>query len=183
MKNHLAQLPVLVKPEPGEELLVYLSATEHAVSSVLIREKDYDQQPGYYVSHALKGLELRYTEMEKVALALVITTRKLRPYFLSYPIVVLTNSPLGRIMTHPDLTGRLVKWTVELGEYDIEYKLRTTIKAQALSDFLTEMINLGQEELWRVFVDSASNREGSGAGVVLISPSGEKIKMAVRLDF
>ncbi|XP_073041770.1 uncharacterized protein [Primulina eburnea] len=115
LKNHLAGLPVLEKPGPGEKLWVYLSATEHAVSSVLIREEGTEQRPVYYVSHALKGPEIRYTEVEKVALALVITARKLRPYFLSHPITVLTNTPLGRIMTQPEISGRLVKWTVELG--------------------------------------------------------------------
>ncbi|XP_073035211.1 uncharacterized protein [Primulina eburnea] len=183
LKNHLAGLPVLEKPGPGEKLWVYLSATEHAVSSVLIREEGTDQRPVYYVSHALKGPETRYTEVEKVALALVITARKLRPYFLSHPITVLTNTPLGRIMTQPEISGRLVKWTVELGEYDIEYQPRKAIKAQALSDFITEMIVPEAGGIWRIFADGASCKDGSGVGVLLISPTEEKIQLAVRLDF
>ncbi|XP_075475781.1 uncharacterized protein LOC142511886 [Primulina tabacum] len=136
LKKHLAELPVLAKPEPREKLWVYLSATEFSVSSVLVREEGTDQKPIYYVSHALRGAELKYSEVEKIALALIMTARKLRPYFLSHPIVVLTNSPLGRIITHAEVFGRMVKWTVELGEYDIEYKPRAAIKAQALTDFL-----------------------------------------------
>ncbi|XP_073298507.1 uncharacterized protein [Primulina huaijiensis] len=165
LKKHLAELLVLVKPEPEEKLWIYLSATEHAVSSVLIREERADQKPVYYVSHALRGAELNYSETEKIALALVMTARKLRPYFLSHPIVVLTNSPLERIMTHAEISGRMVEWTIELGEYDIEYKPRIAIKAQALTDFLIEMTQPGEEEVWRVFVD------------------GEKIKLALRIDF
>ncbi|XP_073311027.1 uncharacterized protein [Primulina huaijiensis] len=111
-----------------------------------------------------------------------MTARKLRPYFLSHPIVVLTNSPLGRIMTHAEVSGRMVKWTMELGEYDIEYKPRATIKAQALTDFLIEMIQPVEEEVWRVFVDGASNLSGCGVGVVLIAPSEENIKLALRID-
>ncbi|XP_075524552.1 uncharacterized protein LOC142556953 [Primulina tabacum] len=182
LKKHLADLPILAKPEPGEKLWVYLSATEIAVSSVLIKEEGADQKPIYYVSHALRGAELKYSELEKVALALVMTARKLRPYFLSHPIVVLTKSPLGRIITHAEVSGRMVKWTVELGEYDIEYKPRAAIKAQALTDFLTEMIQPVEEEVWRVFVDGASNLSGCGVGVVLIAPSEEKIKLALRID-
>ncbi|XP_073035186.1 uncharacterized protein [Primulina eburnea] len=162
LKNHLAGLPVLEKPGPGEKFWVYLSATEYAVSSVLIREEGTDQRPVYYVSPALKGPEVRYTEVEKVALALIITARKLRPYFLSHPITLLTNTPLGRIMTQPEISGRLVKWTVELGEYDIEYQPRKAIKAQALSDFITEMIVPDIEGIWRIFVDGASDKDGSG---------------------
>ncbi|XP_075515300.1 uncharacterized protein LOC142549939 [Primulina tabacum] len=55
LKKHLAELPVLAKPAPGEKLWVYLSATEFAVSSVLVREEGADQKPIYYVRHALRG--------------------------------------------------------------------------------------------------------------------------------
>ncbi|XP_073067283.1 uncharacterized protein [Primulina eburnea] len=182
LKAHLAELRILVKPEPGEKLFLYLSTTEHAVSSVLIKEEGFDQRPVYYVSHALRGPEIRYTEVEKIALALIVTARKLRPYFLSHQIVVLTNSPLGRIMTHSEVSGRMIKWTIELGEHDIEYKPRVAIKAQALSDFLSEMIQPNKEEVWRVFVDGASSLAGCGVGVVIISPLGEKIKLASRID-
>ncbi|XP_073294623.1 uncharacterized protein [Primulina huaijiensis] len=166
-----------------EKLLIYLSATEYAVSLVLIQEERTDQNPVYYASHALRGPELRYTELEKIALSLIITTRKLRPYFLSHPIIVLTSSSLGKIMNNPDILGRLVEWTIELWEYDITYQPRTAIKAQALSDFLIEMAQSGKEEVGRVFVDGAAYKEGSGVEVVLVSSTGEKIKYAVRLDF
>ncbi|XP_075486242.1 uncharacterized protein LOC142525840 [Primulina tabacum] len=112
-----------------------------------------------------------------------MTARRLRPYFLSHPIVVLTNSPLGRILTHADMSGRLVKWTTELGGYDIHYDLRTAIKAQALADFLAETVHQENEDPWKVYVDGSSSKEGSGVGVVLISPAGEEVKLAVRLDF
>ncbi|XP_075521548.1 uncharacterized protein LOC142554756 [Primulina tabacum] len=159
LKKHLAELPILFKPEPGEKLWVYLSATEFAVSSILVREEGADQKPIYYVNHALRGAELKYSELEKIALALVMTARKLRLYFLSHLIVVLTNSPLGRIMTHAEVSGRMVKWTVELGEYDIEYKPRAAIKAQALTDFLIEMIQPVEEEVWRVVTNNEAEYE------------------------
>ncbi|XP_075480663.1 uncharacterized protein LOC142521330 [Primulina tabacum] len=111
-----------------------------------------------------------------------MTARKLRPYFLSHPIVVLTDSPLGRIMTHAEVSGRMVKWTIELGEYDIEYQPRAAIKAQALTDFLIEMIPPAEEEVWRIFVDGASNLSGCRVGVVIITPSREKIKLALKID-
>ncbi|XP_075479343.1 uncharacterized protein LOC142520225 [Primulina tabacum] len=85
-------------------------------------------------------------------------------------------------MTHSEVSGRMIKWTVELGEYDIEYKPRVAIKAQALTDFLIEMVQLEEEEIWRVFVDGASNSLGCGVRVVLIAPSGEKVKLALRID-
>ncbi|XP_073025172.1 uncharacterized protein [Primulina eburnea] len=94
-----------------------------------------------------------------------MTARKLRPYFLSHPIGP-HQFPLGRIMTHAEVSRIMVKWTVELWEYDIEYKPRAPIKAQ----------------VWRAFVDGASDLSGCGVGVVLIAPSREKIKLALRID-
>ncbi|XP_073061688.1 uncharacterized protein [Primulina eburnea] len=154
-----------------------------AVSLVLVRQKGTEQSPVYYISHALKGAELRYIVVEKLALALVTTARRLWSYFLSHPIMVLTNSPLGKIMTHADISGRLVKWTTEMGEYDIQYGLRTAIKAQALADFLAETLHVDIEDLWKVYVDGSSTNEDSGVGVLLISPKGDELKLAVRLDF
>ncbi|XP_073294517.1 uncharacterized protein [Primulina huaijiensis] len=183
LKEYLADLPVLAKPAAGQPLWVYLSTTEEAVSSVLVKLDGSVQQPVYYVSHALKGAEIRYSGLEKLSLALVMTARRLRPYFLSHPIVVLTNSPLGKILTHSDMSGRLVKWTAELGEYDIQYEPRTAIKAQALADFLAETVHQEKEDPWKVYVDGSSLKEGRGVGVVLISPAGEEVKLAVRLDF
>lgn len=79
---------------------------------------------------------------------MVTTTRKLKPYFLPHKIIILTNNPEEIIMTHPNISRRLVKWIVELGECDIGYQTSNTIKAQALTYFLTEMVGLGQEKVW-----------------------------------
>ncbi|KAL0414928.1 UNVERIFIED_CONTAM: hypothetical protein Slati_3324700 [Sesamum latifolium] len=52
-----------------------------------------------------------------MALALVVTARRLRPYFLSHPIGVKTNPPLKQTLGKPDTSGQLVKWAVELSEW------------------------------------------------------------------
>ncbi|KAL0456617.1 UNVERIFIED_CONTAM: hypothetical protein Slati_1000900 [Sesamum latifolium] len=109
LKAYLARLPLLVKPSPGEALYLYLSAAPQAVSSVFIREEDEKQLPIYYVSKVLNRAEGRYTPIEKMALALVVTARRLRPYFLSHPIGVKTNTPLKQTLGKPDTSGRLVK--------------------------------------------------------------------------
>ncbi|KAL0406068.1 UNVERIFIED_CONTAM: hypothetical protein Slati_3920700 [Sesamum latifolium] len=101
-----------------------------------------------------------------MALALVVTTRKLRPYFLTHPVGVKTNMPLKQTLGKPDTSGRLIKWAVELSEYDISYLPRTTIKAQALADFVSEVAGAPSEETprdekWLLHVDGSSTIQDS----------------------
>ncbi|KAL0404565.1 UNVERIFIED_CONTAM: Polyprotein P3 [Sesamum radiatum] len=98
LKAYLSRLPLQVKPSLGDILYLYLSVTPQVVSSVLVREEGGKQSPIYYVSKVLNGAEGRYTPIEKVALALVVTARRLRPYFLSHPIGVRTNTPLKQTL-------------------------------------------------------------------------------------
>ncbi|XP_011074079.1 uncharacterized protein LOC105158875 [Sesamum indicum] len=191
LKKYLTTPPLLANPKEHEELFLYLGVSEHAVSSVLVREEGGQQNPIYYVSKMLQGAELRYTEMEKLALALVVTARKLRPYFQSHKVIVLTNYPLKHIMSRPEASGRLIKWTVELGQHDIEYRPRTAQKAQVLADFVTELA--GEPDLprmveeqtskWMLHVDGASNANSGGAGVWIQGPKGVEIEAAIRLAF
>ncbi|KAL0445446.1 UNVERIFIED_CONTAM: hypothetical protein Slati_2267300 [Sesamum latifolium] len=144
--------------------------------------------PIYYVSEVLNGAEGRYTPIEKMALALVITARKLHPYFLTHPVGVKTNMPLKQTLEKPDTSGRLIKWTVELSEYDISYLPRTTIKAQALADFVSEMTGAPSEgtsenKKWLVHVDGSSTAQGSGAGIVITSPQGDDLEFAAKFGF
>lgn len=71
-----------------------------------------------------------------MAYAVLVSARKLQPYFDAHTIEVLTNYPLEKAVNKIDTSGRLLRWAIELSEYDLEFKPRTTIKAQALSDFI-----------------------------------------------
>ena len=86
--------PLLSKPEVGDTLIVYLSVSASAVSSVLIRRDGNIERLVYYTSKALQDAETRYSNIEKLALALVMSARKLRPYFQAHSIIVLTNHPI-----------------------------------------------------------------------------------------
>ncbi|KAL0457960.1 UNVERIFIED_CONTAM: hypothetical protein Slati_0423200 [Sesamum latifolium] len=161
LKAYLEKLPLLVKPIPEDTLYLYISSTSQAVSSVLVREEEGTQTPIYYVRKVLNGIESRYPPIEKMALAMVVAARKLRPYFLSYPVGVRTNTPLKQVLGKPEASGRLVKWAIDLSEYDISYLPRTTIKAQALADFVSEMTGTIQEEVfeersWLLHIDGSS---------------------------
>ncbi|XP_022867790.1 uncharacterized protein LOC111387466 [Olea europaea var. sylvestris] len=164
------------------------SADRHAISAVLTQEENGVQRPIYYVSKALYEAELRYSQVEKLPFTLLMAARKLRPYFLEHPIEVLTNSPLRQTLQRPDTLGRMVKWAVEFGQFDIKYMPCSSIKDQALADFVSEFCNVPIEELqketpWRLYVHDSSTGERSGAGVVLISPEHRIFCEAFPFDF
>ncbi|XP_022843437.1 uncharacterized protein LOC111366992 [Olea europaea var. sylvestris] len=81
LKKHLGVAPLLSKPQLEEPLLLYLAVLDEGISAILVREGNEHQLPVYYVSKALLPTETRYLDMEKLALALITASRKLRPYF------------------------------------------------------------------------------------------------------
>ncbi|CAA7031555.1 unnamed protein product [Microthlaspi erraticum] len=113
--------PILAKPVEGEPLYLYIAVSPAAVSGVFVLEELNEQRPIFYVSKSLIDAETRYPAMEKLALAIVMSARKLRPYFQSHTIVVMTSQPLRTMLHSPSQSGRLAKWAIELSEYDIEY--------------------------------------------------------------
>ncbi|GJY27888.1 reverse transcriptase domain-containing protein [Tanacetum coccineum] len=138
LKQHLSELPMLVAPKPKEELIVYLFAFHGAISAVLMTKRGTVQMPVYFISRALQGLELNYTPMEKLVLALVFGAKRLRRYFQAHYIAVITNQPIKQIISRLDIAGRLQKWSIMLGEHNITYRPRTFVKGQILADFLVE---------------------------------------------
>ncbi|KAI5338525.1 hypothetical protein L3X38_017796 [Prunus dulcis] len=134
----MGRASLLSTPEPGDILMIYLSISVTAVSSVLIRPRDSAEHPVHYVSKELQDVEVQYPDIEKLAFALVVSARRLRPYFQAHIINVLTNHPLRQVLQKPETSGRLVKWAIELGEFDIHYKPRPATKGQGVADFISE---------------------------------------------
>ncbi|XP_072066994.1 uncharacterized protein [Arachis hypogaea] len=160
-KKILATPPVLGKPVVGELLYLYLAITEEALAAVLVREEGKVQQPIYFVSKALQGAELRYSKLEKLALALLTSSRRLRQYFQGHQVVVRTDQGIRQVLQKPDLAGRMMTWAIELSQYDLRYEPRHAIKAQAMADFLVAVTRDPTEDSdtrWKLYVDGASNQ-------------------------
>nr|XP_009383140.1 PREDICTED: uncharacterized protein LOC103970956 [Musa acuminata subsp. malaccensis] len=189
VKRHLANLPRLASVVLGEKLNVYLAASQHAVSSVLTKEVAGEQLPVYYANHVLNGPEEQYPSLEKLALALVLASRKLRPYFEAHTIEVITDQPLRQVLSKFDVAGRLLKWSVELGEFDIHYVPRTVIKTQSVADFIAELADGGNgspkqtEEAWDLHVDGSATSSSAVAGLVLSAPDGRSFERSLRFGF
>jgi hypothetical protein len=89
LRNYLEEVAIMSKPSSKADLLLYIAATDTAVSAVLVEERmeadTLKQFPIYYVTEALSGSKLFYSEMEKMAYGVVMAKRKLRHYFKSQP--------------------------------------------------------------------------------------------------
>jgi hypothetical protein len=131
-KQYLKQLPILVPPKDGETMLLYIAATPTVVNAVLVverqAEKSAKQHPVYFVSEVLHDACSRYANIQKLIYAVLMSSHKLKHYFLSYKIKVVPSYPLGTIVHNRDAVGRIAQWSVKLGQYDIEFVPRTATK-------------------------------------------------------
>lgn len=93
---YLSEIPFLVSPIEGETLFINLAVTEAVVSSVICSLRNDKMMHVQYVSHVLAGAETQYNPLEKHIFNLVVSSRKLKSYFLAHSIIVLTNEPLKK---------------------------------------------------------------------------------------
>jgi len=131
----------------GVPLRLYFAVTERAINFVLVQEQDQVQRPIYFVSKALQGPETRYQSLEKASLAVVFSARRLRDYFHSFTVVVMMNLPIQKVLQKPNVAGRMVRWAVELSEFDIQYEPRGSIKGQVYADFVADLSPGGDQEM------------------------------------
>uniref|UniRef100_A0A2N9ILK1 Integrase catalytic domain-containing protein n=1 Tax=Fagus sylvatica TaxID=28930 RepID=A0A2N9ILK1_FAGSY len=156
IKAYLSSPPYISIPSSGEPLYLYLAVSEYAVSAILVWETSEDQKPIFFISKTMNEAESRYLSLEKAALALVRSAKKLPQHFQANGECSL------------DLLG-------------VEYKPGTSIKGQVLANFIAEFQGKdGEVESaspfrveadsaimeWKLFVDSASNTKGSGTGAI-----------------
>lgn len=107
----------------------------------------------------------------------------------------------------PETFGQLVKWAIELGEFDVQFRPRPVEKGQVVVDFISELTFSVTTEptnpctdaeehgvlspkpfdplipVWTLQVDDSANQQVCGAGLVLTTPDGVKIEYALRFSF
>jgi hypothetical protein len=141
-------LPILVAPEPGEPLYLYIAAAAEAVSMVLVVERTTQedqepegsgpatgvqtiQKPVYYVSEVLHEAKTRYLETHKLLYAMLVASKKLRHYFQAHRVVVVTSFLLRAILHNSNTTCNIAKWAAELAEFDWASSLATPSRARS----------------------------------------------------
>jgi hypothetical protein len=104
LKALLTSAPILVPPAAGEALLIYVTATTQVVSAAIVVERREEghalpvQRPVYFISEVLSETKIRYPQIQKLLYAVIMTRRKLRHYFESHLVTVVSSFPLGEII-------------------------------------------------------------------------------------
>ena len=181
-------------------MLLYLSIIRDAIRSMLAQEdNDKDERAMYYLSKRFHDYETRYTSIEKLGFTLVWAIQKLRHIILPFQVwIVARMDPLKYLFEKPVLSGRLSRWLILLAEFDLKYVARKTIKRSTTLNFCVENLiegERGREDFldedildielgaWKMYFDGAVNQYGNGIGVLLITPDGSHVPLAVKLNF
>jgi ribonuclease HI len=179
----------------GEALLIYVAATTQVVSAAIVVERREEghallvQRPVYFISEVLSETKICYPQIQKLLYAVILTRRKLRHYFESHPVTVVSSFPLGEIIQCREASGRIAKWAVELMGETISFGPWKAIKSQVLADFMAEWVDTQlptapiQPELWTMYFDGSLMKTGAGAGLLFISPLGKHVRYVLRLHF
>src|SRR3954468_6161077 len=163
----LSTSSILAAPIEKESMMLYIAATNRVISIVMVvehPEKDKAQpiqRPVYYISEVLSASKQNYPHYQKMCYGVYMAAKRLKPYFQAHLITVVNSAPLADIMGSRDATGRVEKWAIEVASHGIQYEQRTSIKSQALADFLVDwaetqyMPQLPMLDCWRMHFDGS----------------------------
>ncbi|XP_078250227.1 uncharacterized protein LOC144589461 [Pogona vitticeps] len=125
LKEALINYPVLRAPDFDREFIIYTDASNSGVGAVLCQEDENgDQHPVSYLSRKLQKGERHLATVEKECLAIVYAIQKAKPYIWGRHFVLCTDhSPLQWLKTMKTHNSKLMRWALNLQDYDFEVKV------------------------------------------------------------
>eukprot|EP00253_Pinus_taeda_P005732 PITA_05732 len=141
LKKALFSTPLLSPPDYGRDFLLYLAAAESTIGMVLVQEDDaLTEHVIYYLSRGLIGPELRYSLVEKLALAVVHAVQRLHHYILLRKTFVLVAvNPFQFVLSRRVIGGKYNRWIFILQEFDLEFFSAKSKKSMVFTDLVSEL--------------------------------------------
>lgn len=125
LKSRLASRPILRPPDFDKPFCMAVDASHFCVGACLFQVIDEIEHPICYLSRKLNVHEVRYSTIEKEALALVVAVRAFSVYFGSALVTVYTDhSPLQFINRMANSNQKLLRWSLELQQYALDIRHR-----------------------------------------------------------
>ena len=195
LKCTLSTAAILAALAPKEPMMLYIAATNRVISIVLVVERAEEgkaqpmQRPVYYLSEVLSLSKQNYPRYQKLVYGVYMAAKKLKHYFQEHAVKVVSTAPLSEIIGNKDATGQVTKWAIVLAAHTILYDPRTTIKSQALADFMVDWAEaqylppVPDSTHWKMHFDGSKMRGGLGAGIVLTSPKGDRLEYVLQIHF
>ena len=107
---------------------------------VLVQVENGIEQLIYYLSRNLNDMEVKYSYVEKLALATVQVVQRFRHYILFRKTVVISDcNPMTYILSRQLLGGKYSKWIVILQEFDFEFIKSKSKKSLVLAELLCDL--------------------------------------------
>ncbi|KAH9324684.1 hypothetical protein KI387_004862 [Taxus chinensis] len=144
IKTSVAHAPVLVCPDFSKKFIMYSYASEHTVSAILMQKNSEDiESPIAFMSSPLKPHELKMTQLEKHAFAVVKEVKNFRYYILnSHTVVLVPDMVVKSILTQQELGSLRGNWIAKVQEYDLDIKPTKLVRGKGLCQLMAENENL-----------------------------------------
>ncbi|KAK7481822.1 hypothetical protein BaRGS_00026969 [Batillaria attramentaria] len=139
LKNALVNKPVLHTPDMSLPFVLQTDASDTGLGAVLLQVKDSQRVPVEFRSRKLNAAEARYSTVEKECLAIVWATSIFRQYLLGRHFLIESDhQPLSWLSQVKDTNRKLLRWSLELQEFDYEVKY-VRGEANVLADALSRL--------------------------------------------
>ncbi|XP_074298045.1 uncharacterized protein LOC141628850 [Silene latifolia] len=179
-----APISPLTSDQLAQMLMQFRSATYQRIATTLLHDMIHKEVEVY-----IDDMIIKWKERNNHLMALRKFFERLRKM-----------DPIKYLFEKPVLNGRMSRWTLMLFEFDLKYVPLKAIKGKVVADFLadnpveeTDIVDTwsfpdedivhGEDDVWDLYFDGASNSMGCGIGVLIISPRGEHVSVSIKLDF
>ncbi|CAN6700235.1 unnamed protein product [Malus baccata var. baccata] len=195
IKAYLTSPPVLVPPQRGKPLKLYISASEKSIGSLLAQNNEGGkEQAVYYLSRILTEVETRYSPVERLCLALYFTASKLRHYMLPCHMHIIAKTDVIKavkgqaiadfLAEHQEFQDEVVNitGTLEVTSIWIPPGKGISGKKEWVQQKLRRVAGLWITP-WKLYFDGSYTQKASRAGIVIINPQGIHHYYSFLLDY